>query len=214
MTKEEQEYFNNLYTKCEFDDECEVCDNPQKGSYATGYTNDESGEEVDGYICGNCAESTITKKLSDFNKYMDSMKLSLDQTTLKEALCHYLPHKLQLWVEYGKGDFEAYTLGGSDGKKVISIDHLYFGAGSVKPILQPLTIDVIKDILTEINSGHHKVISDVQFKLDGQLLWLSGTEWYPKWLLEECYKKHIDVDNLINQKLAVDGSLSMFNQKK
>ncbi len=47
------------FDKCEFDDECDVCSEPQHGTFAVGYTNDECGEEVDSYICGKCASKTI-----------------------------------------------------------------------------------------------------------------------------------------------------------
>lgn len=73
MTEREQKYFDSLYHKCEFNDECERCDTPKKGSYAVGYTNDESGEEVDYYICGKCAESCITEDLKAFDKEIQSL---------------------------------------------------------------------------------------------------------------------------------------------
>ena len=73
MNDREQKYFNSLYLRCEFDDECENCDSPEKGSYAVGYTNDECGEEVDYYICGKCAEDTITQKLAEYDKEIESI---------------------------------------------------------------------------------------------------------------------------------------------
>ena len=82
MTEKEQKYFNSIYLKCEFDDECENCDNPQKGSYAVGYHNDECGEEVDYYICGKCAEETIGEKLKEFEKEMETLEKYIN--TLKK----------------------------------------------------------------------------------------------------------------------------------
>lgn len=56
-----QEEIEQYFTRCEFDDECDVCKNPEGGSYAAGYTNDECGCEVDHYICGKCASLSIDK---------------------------------------------------------------------------------------------------------------------------------------------------------
>jgi hypothetical protein len=78
MTEQEHKYFNSIYHRCEFNDECESCDTPEKGSYAVGYMNDESGEEVDYYICGKCATSTITEKLESFNKAMEELNKYLE----------------------------------------------------------------------------------------------------------------------------------------
>lgn len=58
MTPEEEKCFDRHYTRCDFDDECCVCDNPQYGSYAIGY-NEYTGE-VDDYICGKCALKGIS----------------------------------------------------------------------------------------------------------------------------------------------------------
>lgn len=60
-SKEIEQY----YTKCEFDDECNLCDNPENGSYASGYVNDENGCEVDYYICGKCANKEMPKLIKE-----------------------------------------------------------------------------------------------------------------------------------------------------
>lgn len=57
LSKEDKIYFNAHYTRCEFDDECSVCNNPTSGSYATGYC--EYDGEVDDYICGKCAMESL-----------------------------------------------------------------------------------------------------------------------------------------------------------
>jgi len=84
MNEREQKYFDSLYMKCEFDDECEFCDNPENGSYAYGYSNDEYGCEVDYYICGKCAESTISEKLERFDNEMKELNIYLGNQHTKE----------------------------------------------------------------------------------------------------------------------------------
>ncbi len=42
--------------RCEFDDECEFCRKPRKGSYAQMSGSWECPDEVDFYICGHCAK--------------------------------------------------------------------------------------------------------------------------------------------------------------
>lgn len=46
--------------RCEFDDECDFCDNPQNGSYAKIDRGD-----VDYYVCGKCilGEKNKDKKI-------------------------------------------------------------------------------------------------------------------------------------------------------
>jgi len=53
--QEEQKLIEQYYTKCDFDNECDCCNKPEKGSYAVGYTNDMNGADCDSYICGKCA---------------------------------------------------------------------------------------------------------------------------------------------------------------
>lgn len=44
-----------LYTVCDFNGECDVCDNPKGKTFVVGYSNDENGDECDSYICQKCA---------------------------------------------------------------------------------------------------------------------------------------------------------------
>lgn len=68
LTEEELKCFNRHYEPCEFDDECDVCGNPEHGSYAIGY--DSYTQEVDSYICGKCAVAGIAARLEfDKNEY-------------------------------------------------------------------------------------------------------------------------------------------------
>ena len=59
MEKINQKKIEEHFVRCFFDDECDICDEPEGGSYASGYVNDEYGEEVDYYICGKCAMKKI-----------------------------------------------------------------------------------------------------------------------------------------------------------
>ena len=72
-----QEEIEKYYVRCEFDDTCDVCDDPQHGSYAAGYTNDECGCEVDYYICGKCASLAIPKHIEE-EKRLDEHIRSLN----------------------------------------------------------------------------------------------------------------------------------------
>ena len=54
-----QKEIEKHFSRCEFDDKCDVCDNPQFDSYAVNLTNDENGYECDSYICGKCASLSI-----------------------------------------------------------------------------------------------------------------------------------------------------------
>lgn len=63
-----QKEIEKYYVRCEFDDTCDVCDDPQHGSYAAGYTNDECGCEVDYYICGKCASQAIPRLIEEEKK--------------------------------------------------------------------------------------------------------------------------------------------------
>jgi hypothetical protein len=56
-SKEEIEKFG--YERCDFDDECDLCKNPEGGSYAKMIKHAESNEECDYYICGKCASKVI-----------------------------------------------------------------------------------------------------------------------------------------------------------
>lgn len=59
-----QEEIEKYFVRCEFDDLCDVCNDPKGGSYAAGYSNNECGCEVDYYICGKCA-SMVIKEMRD-----------------------------------------------------------------------------------------------------------------------------------------------------
>lgn len=47
--------------KCDFDNECDTCKNPEGKTFAVGYTNDMCGEECDYYICQKCATENYEK---------------------------------------------------------------------------------------------------------------------------------------------------------
>lgn len=47
--------------RCEFDDECEFCTNPQGGSFTRLTHNAESNTEAEFYICGDCAWKAIDR---------------------------------------------------------------------------------------------------------------------------------------------------------
>lgn len=63
-----QEEIEKHFDVCEFDDECDVCNDPKDGSYAVGLTNDENGQECDSYICGKCAPDAIKKIIEQHDK--------------------------------------------------------------------------------------------------------------------------------------------------
>lgn len=65
-----QEEIEKYFVRCEFDDTCNVCDDPQGGSYASGYSNNECGCEVDYYICGKCASMAIREMRKNCNEIM------------------------------------------------------------------------------------------------------------------------------------------------
>ena len=60
-----QEEIEKYFARCEFDDTCDVCNDPQGGSYAIGYSNNECGCEVDYYICGKCATLAIQEIIKE-----------------------------------------------------------------------------------------------------------------------------------------------------
>lgn len=49
------------FTKCEFENTCDRCENPENGTYAAGHSNDMTGEEVNYYFCGKCAAEEVEK---------------------------------------------------------------------------------------------------------------------------------------------------------
>lgn len=55
------------YTKCDFSDTCDLCNNPKGGTFAVGYTNDMCGEELDHYVCRKCATKTYDEDLAYMN---------------------------------------------------------------------------------------------------------------------------------------------------
>lgn len=57
LTPEQEKIFGWYYVKCDFDDDCDVCENPKGGTYAVGY--DEYTGEVDSYICKKCIMQKI-----------------------------------------------------------------------------------------------------------------------------------------------------------
>lgn len=60
-----QDIIEQHFVRCDFDDTCDICGNPEHGSYAAGYSNDENGCEVDYYLCGKCASIAINTKPDD-----------------------------------------------------------------------------------------------------------------------------------------------------
>lgn len=44
---------------CEFDDECDFCDDPKEGSYCRLIHNPEDVTETEFYICGKCVKNSI-----------------------------------------------------------------------------------------------------------------------------------------------------------
>ena len=65
-----QEEIEKHFAMCDFDDTCDVCDDPQGGSYADGYSNNECGCEIDYYICGKCASMAIREMRKNCNEIM------------------------------------------------------------------------------------------------------------------------------------------------
>lgn len=53
------------YERCDFDDECDLCGNPEGGSYARMIRHAESDSEADYYICGKCAMKIINDGVFD-----------------------------------------------------------------------------------------------------------------------------------------------------
>lgn len=56
-SKKEIEKFG--FERCEFNDECDFCKTPKRGSYARMIRHAESSAETDYYICGKCASEII-----------------------------------------------------------------------------------------------------------------------------------------------------------
>lgn len=57
MKKQEIEAFG--YERCDFNDECDLCNDPKQGTYARMIRHAESHSEADYYICGKCASKII-----------------------------------------------------------------------------------------------------------------------------------------------------------
>ncbi|CAH6978347.1 conserved hypothetical protein [Vibrio chagasii] len=80
--------------RCDFDDECEFCKSPRKGSYAQMAGCWEYPDEVDYYICGHCAQKRSYKHnlylslqytyFSKFNQWKRKSKLTDGQ-----FICEY-----------------------------------------------------------------------------------------------------------------------------
>ena len=54
-----QKRIEEHYDKCDFDYECDFCDNPSNGTYAKLYHEPEGVTETEYYICGKCASEAI-----------------------------------------------------------------------------------------------------------------------------------------------------------
>ena len=72
LSVDESKLFDQHYVLCEFDDECDVCDVPQDGSYAVGL--DYYGE-VDHYICGKCAIKQMPKLMEDHRRELEILDM-------------------------------------------------------------------------------------------------------------------------------------------
>ena len=78
-----QKRIEEHFDKCDFDDECDFCDNPSNGTYAKLYHEPEGVTETEYYICGKCASEAIPvleeeekKNLAELDKYIEKWALS------------------------------------------------------------------------------------------------------------------------------------------
>lgn len=55
---------------CEFNDECDLCDNPQDGSYVS-ISNTDCGIETNYYICGKCLIPQAEKEKQANDSFAD-----------------------------------------------------------------------------------------------------------------------------------------------
>lgn len=53
------------FVRCEYGNWHDAWNDPQGGSYAIGYSNNECGCEVDYYICGKCATLAIQEIIKE-----------------------------------------------------------------------------------------------------------------------------------------------------
>jgi hypothetical protein len=53
--------------RCDFDDECEFCDNPQGGSWVQMFVA-EGVTEAEYYVCANCIPSKAAKFTADLER--------------------------------------------------------------------------------------------------------------------------------------------------
>lgn len=83
-----QKTIEKYYVKCDFNDTCDSCSNPQHGSYAVGYSNDENGCEVDSYICGKCSSAIIPSLIEEENKINQFLKSSEPTMEMFKKLTH------------------------------------------------------------------------------------------------------------------------------
>lgn len=73
-----QQEIEKHFEKCEFDDECDFCDNPEHGSYAKIDYIPEDVAETDFYICGKCASVKLENYEEQENKYWEQMEKMAD----------------------------------------------------------------------------------------------------------------------------------------
>ena len=78
-----QKRIEEHFDKCDFDDDCDFCDNPSNGTYAKLYHEPEGVTEAEYYICGKCASEAIPvieeeekKYLAELDKYIENWALS------------------------------------------------------------------------------------------------------------------------------------------
>jgi hypothetical protein len=55
--------------RCEFDDECDYCVNPENGIYVKMYYPPEDSPEAEYYICGKCVVENQKQNNGHFNQY-------------------------------------------------------------------------------------------------------------------------------------------------
>lgn len=109
----------------------------------------------------------------------------------------YLPYGLKIKV----GITSIATLtGGVTSAETIGIDYLLTN-DAYKPILKPLSLKVIREIFRDLDLAHDVANGTIYFETS---IRVTETHWYPKWLLDECYKRHVDISGLIKKGLAID----------
>lgn len=68
-----QEEIEKHFELCEFDDECDFCDNPEHGTYAKIDYIPEDVAETDFYICGKCASVRLENYEKEEKEHWEQM---------------------------------------------------------------------------------------------------------------------------------------------